>query len=106
MGLGVLIMTLRRVTPTASTTMLTFHVHIYGPPGWPSPKESKRYATPKVEYRVMTPLDAWLQAALADADRRGLPELKPMLEALARATRALRAADFNQSPVSVDRRQS
>ncbi len=59
----------------------------------------------------MTTLDAWLQAALADADRRGLPELKPMIEALARSTKALRAADFNQSPVvsrqfSVDNRQS
>jgi hypothetical protein len=40
-------------------------------------------------------IDQWLQAALADADRRGLPALKPLLEALARATRALRAADFN-----------
>src|SRR2546422_180613 len=44
--------------------------------------------------RIMT-IDQWLQAALADADRRGLPALKPLLEALARATRALRAADFN-----------
>jgi len=40
-------------------------------------------------------IDAWLQAAVADAERRGLPELKPILEALARATTALRAADFN-----------
>jgi len=40
-------------------------------------------------------IDAWLQAAIADAERRGLPELKPMLETLARATRALRSADFN-----------
>lgn len=43
----------------------------------------------------LTPLEAWLRAALADADRRGLPDLKPLLEALARATEALRAADFN-----------
>jgi hypothetical protein len=41
-------------------------------------------------------LDDWLQSALADADRRGLPDLKPLLEALARATRALRDADFNE----------
>ena len=34
-------------------------------------------------------------AAVADADRRGLPDLKPLLETLARATEALRAADFN-----------
>ena len=40
-------------------------------------------------------IDAWLTAATADAERRGLPELKPILETLARATNALRAADFN-----------
>lgn len=40
-------------------------------------------------------IDEWLQAAIADADRRRIPELKPILETLARATRALRAADFN-----------
>jgi hypothetical protein len=36
---------------------------------------------------------AWLRAASADADRRGLPELKPLLETLARSTVALREAD-------------
>jgi hypothetical protein len=36
-------------------------------------------------------LEAWLAAAQADADRRGLPELKPLLATLAAATRALRA---------------
>jgi hypothetical protein len=40
-------------------------------------------------------IESWLKAAVADAERRGLPELKPMLEALARSTQALRAADFN-----------
>ena len=40
-------------------------------------------------------LDNWLQVAIADAQRRGLPALEPVLEALARATKALRAADFN-----------
>jgi hypothetical protein len=35
----------------------------------------------------------WLAAATADAERRGLPELKPLLETLARSTEALRAAD-------------
>ena len=40
-------------------------------------------------------IESWLQAAVADAERRGLPELKPILETLARATKALRAADFN-----------
>lgn len=42
-------------------------------------------------------IESWLQAAIADAERRGLPELKPILETLARATKALRAADFNDS---------
>jgi hypothetical protein len=40
-------------------------------------------------------IESWLKEAVADAERRGLPELKPILEALARSTRALRAADFN-----------
>jgi hypothetical protein len=40
-------------------------------------------------------VESWLQAALADAERRGLPELKPMLETLARATTTLRASALN-----------
>jgi hypothetical protein len=40
-------------------------------------------------------IESWLQAAINDSNRRGLPELKPILETLARATNALRAADFN-----------
>jgi hypothetical protein len=40
-------------------------------------------------------IESWLKAAVADAERRGLPELKPILDALARSTQALRAADFN-----------
>jgi aspartyl-tRNA(Asn)/glutamyl-tRNA(Gln) amidotransferase subunit A len=40
-------------------------------------------------------IDIWLQNALADADRRGLSEIKPLLESLAQSTRALRAADFS-----------
>lgn len=39
-------------------------------------------------------LDTWLQAAIADAERRGLPELKPLLETLTRMAQALRQADF------------
>lgn len=35
----------------------------------------------------------WLRAACADADARGLPDLKPLLETLARATERLRDAD-------------
>lgn len=38
----------------------------------------------------------WLKEAKADALRRGLPELAPLLEGLARATDALRAADWNE----------
>lgn len=43
-------------------------------------------------------IDAWLRAALADADHRGIPELKPLLESLAVATRALRGANFLHDP--------
>ena len=40
-------------------------------------------------------VESWLRAAIADAEKRGLPELKPMLETLARAVQALRAGDAN-----------
>jgi hypothetical protein len=40
-------------------------------------------------------IDAWRRSAIADAERRGVPELVPLLEALARATATLRDADFN-----------
>jgi hypothetical protein len=36
---------------------------------------------------------AWLAHAAADAEARGLPELKPLLETLAASTQALRDAD-------------
>jgi hypothetical protein len=42
-------------------------------------------------------IDAWLKSAIADAEARGLPALKPRLEALAKATEALRRADFNEN---------
>lgn len=38
-------------------------------------------------------IEDWLKSACADADRRGLPELKPLLENLARSMAALREAD-------------
>jgi hypothetical protein len=41
-------------------------------------------------------IDVWLENAIGDAGQRGLPELKPLLESLAQATRALRAADFDE----------
>ena len=37
----------------------------------------------------------WLETALQDAERRNLPALRPLLEALARSTSALRSADWN-----------
>jgi hypothetical protein len=40
----------------------------------------------------------WLETAIQDAERRGLPALRPMLEALAKATSALRGADWNSDP--------
>jgi hypothetical protein len=42
-------------------------------------------------------VDAWLAAAVADAERRGLPELKPLLEGLAQSLATLRAADDEQA---------
>ena len=45
-------------------------------------------------------IERWLKAAIADAEQRGLPELKPLLEALAQATRALRAAGFRRTGAS------
>jgi len=51
-------------------------------------------------------IDAWVAAATADAERRGLPELRPLIEAFAQATRALRAADLpQQEPVPDGSRQ-
>jgi hypothetical protein len=38
-------------------------------------------------------IEDWLRAACADADKRGLPDLKPLLETLARSTMKLRRAD-------------
>ena len=38
-------------------------------------------------------VDDWLRAAIADAEKRGLPQLKPLLESLARSTSRLRQVD-------------
>ena len=40
-------------------------------------------------------IKVWLDNAIQDAERRGLPALKPLLETLARATSSLRMADWN-----------
>ncbi len=39
-------------------------------------------------------IDDWLESACADAEGRGLADLKPLLVALADATRALREAGW------------
>ena len=41
-------------------------------------------------------VEQWLAAAIGDAERRGMPELRPLLEGLAASTTALRAADWNE----------
>jgi hypothetical protein len=41
-------------------------------------------------------IESWLEVAVADAERRGLPNLKPLLEALAKATAALRASEITR----------
>ena len=40
-------------------------------------------------------IDVWLKSAIADAERRNLPQLKTLLQGLAAATQALRQADFD-----------
>ena len=51
----------------------------------------------KYSERDMT-IAEWLAAAKADAEKRGLPELIPLLDGLAQATERLRAADWNDDP--------
>jgi hypothetical protein len=41
----------------------------------------------------MPTVESWLADAIADAERRGLAELRPLLETLARSTGALRSVD-------------
>ena len=43
----------------------------------------------------MDQLKAWLERALQDVDRRQLPALRPLLEALCHSTTLLRTADWN-----------
>jgi hypothetical protein len=45
--------------------------------------------------RSRVSVEAWLRAAVEDAERRGVPDLKPLLEGLAQSTLMLRAADWN-----------
>ena len=41
-------------------------------------------------------VQSWLETALADAEARGLVDLKPLLRTLADATTLLRRADWNE----------
>lgn len=43
-------------------------------------------------------VEDWLAAAIADAERRGLHPLKPILETLAKSTTALREAEQVVAP--------
>lgn len=47
-------------------------------------------------------IKGWLDWATRDAERRGLPKLKPLLETLARSTSALRSADWNEDATGED----
>jgi hypothetical protein len=47
------------------------------------------------EDAIGTAVGRWLRAAVEDAERRGLPELTPLIEGLAESTIALRKADWN-----------
>ena len=42
----------------------------------------------------------WLALAKADADKRKLPDLGPLLDGLAKATEQLRRADWNENPLT------
>jgi hypothetical protein len=44
----------------------------------------------------------WLENAINDAERRGLTGMRPLLEALARSTSALRTADWNFNATGED----
>ncbi len=47
-----------------------------------------------------TSLESWKAWAIADAERRGLHGLKPILEGLAASTARLRATTWQQAPDS------
>jgi hypothetical protein len=50
---------------------------------------------PQIGYNLEMTIKTWLDTAIQDADRRNLAGLRPLLEALARSTSALRSADWN-----------
>lgn len=51
--------------------------------------------TTQIGYNHPMTIKTWLETAIQDADRRNLAGLRPLLEALARSTSALRSADWN-----------
>jgi hypothetical protein len=51
-------------------------------------------------------LEAWLAAACADAERRGLGELKPLLESMAKSSAALRDADVQLDAIEQARAEA
>jgi hypothetical protein len=58
-------------------------------------RTSSAYNTSFDELDTRVTVKTWLDAAVQDAERRGLAALKPLLETFARATSALRTADWN-----------
>jgi hypothetical protein len=48
----------------------------------------------------------WLEAARTDADKRDLPQLKPLLETLARSTERLRQIDADERTAREGTRRS
>ena len=53
------------------------------------------WRTTVIGYNRLMTIKMWLDTAIQDAERRNLPALRPLLEALARSTSALRSADWN-----------
>lgn len=51
--------------------------------------------TTVIGYNRHMTIKTWLDTAIQDAERRNLPGLRPLLEALARSASALRSADWN-----------
>ncbi len=51
--------------------------------------------TMEIGYNREMTIKTWLDNAIQDAERRGLPGLRPLLETFARSTSALRSADWN-----------
>lgn len=52
-----------------------------------------------------TLIEAWREWAVSDATRRGHPDLKPLMEGLARSTAVLRQADWNPDASAVASRE-